>query len=112
MKVLIAPIQKNKVDENGMRKDVASGELFAGSNVQLMVPLARSQVKILRLVWIHIVLRETRQKQQFWTVKIDDDQTEFREHNECIKNKLFVERGVNVERAEERNYLRHRLNDV
>ena len=44
--------------------------------------------------------------------KIDDDQTEFREHNECLKNKLFVERGVNVERAEERNYLRHRLNDV
>ena len=45
-------------------------------------------------------------------MKIDDDQTEFREHNECLKNKLFVERGVNVERAEERNYLRHRLNDV
>ena len=34
MKVLIAPIQKNKVHENGMRKDVASGELFAGSNLQ------------------------------------------------------------------------------
>ena len=60
MKVLIAPIQKNKVDENGMRKDVASGELFAGSNLQLMVPLATSQVQILRLVWIHIVLREMR----------------------------------------------------
>ena len=34
MKVLIAPIQKNINDENGMRKDVASGELFAGSNLQ------------------------------------------------------------------------------
>ena len=60
MKVLIAPIQKNKDDENGMRKDVASGELFAGSNLQLVVPLATSQVQILRLVWIHIVLREMR----------------------------------------------------
>ena len=77
-----------------------------------MVPLATRQVQILRLVWIHIVLREMRQKQQFWRVKIDDGQTEFREHNECLKNKLLVERGVNVERAEKRNYLRHRLNDV
>jgi hypothetical protein len=25
---------------------------------------------------------------------------------------LFVERGVNIERAEKRNYLRHRINDV
>jgi hypothetical protein len=45
-------------------------------------------------------------------MKIDNDRPEFRERNERLKNKLFVERGVNVERAEKRNYLRHRLNDV
>ena len=61
MKVLIAPIQNKTIAENGMKKDVASGELFAGSNLQQMVPLATRQVRILRLVWIHIVLRELRQ---------------------------------------------------
>jgi hypothetical protein len=34
MKVLIAPIQNKTIAENGMRKDVASGELFAGSILQ------------------------------------------------------------------------------
>ena len=34
MKVLKAPIQNLTIAENGMRKDVASGELFAGSNLQ------------------------------------------------------------------------------
>ena len=34
MKALKAPIQNKIIAENGMRKDVASGELFDGSNLQ------------------------------------------------------------------------------
>jgi len=34
MKALTAPIQNKIIADNGMRKDVASGELFDGSNMQ------------------------------------------------------------------------------
>ena len=49
MKVLIAPIQNKTIAENGMRKDAASGELFAGSNLQLMAPSATRQVQNMAL---------------------------------------------------------------